>query len=84
MIPSGKRIGFRSYICYHQWIYQWSAHRFIFPKKNLLESKGLSKFRDVDGDGIISDKDRVVLGTAFITTIYSMYGNLAFKGFDFL
>lgn len=48
-----------------------------------IDEQGLSKFRDVDGDGIISDKDRVVLGTALPSTIYSFYGDLAFKGFMF-
>lgn len=48
-----------------------------------IDEKGLSKFRDTDGDGIISDKDRVSLGTALPTTIYSFFGNLGYKGFDF-
>ena len=48
-----------------------------------IDEQGLSKFRDTDGDGIISDKDRVVLGTALPKTIYSFYGDLSYKGFMF-
>ncbi len=47
-----------------------------------IDDKGLSKFRDVDGDGIISDKDRVALGTALPTSIYSLFGTFAYKGLD--
>ncbi len=47
-----------------------------------VDEKGLSKFRDVDGDGISSDKDRLALGTALPTTIYSLFGNVGFKGLD--
>ena len=48
-----------------------------------INDKGLSVFRDVDGDGIISDKDRVALGSALPSTIYSLFGDLGYKGFDF-
>lgn len=47
-----------------------------------IDDKGLSKFRDVDGDGIISDKDRVALGTALPTSIYSLFGTLTYRGLD--
>lgn len=47
-----------------------------------IDDKGLSKFRDVDGDGIISDKDRVALGTALPSSIYSLFGTFAYKGLD--
>jgi iron complex outermembrane receptor protein len=49
-----------------------------------LDANGLSTFRDVDGDGIISDKDRVALGTALPKVIYAFFGNLEYKGFDFV
>jgi TonB-linked SusC/RagA family outer membrane protein len=42
----------------------------------------LSQYRDVDKDGIITDKDRVALGTALPDLMYSFYGNVAVKGFD--
>ena len=48
-----------------------------------IDDKGLSKFRDVDGDGIISDKDRIALGSALPNKLYSLFGSLGYKGFDF-
>ena len=47
-----------------------------------FDANGLSTFRDVDGDGIVSDKDRVALGTALPKVIYAFFGNLEYKGFD--
>ena len=36
----------------------------------------------MDGDGIITDKDRISAGTALPTRMFSVNGNIAFKGFD--
>lgn len=47
-----------------------------------LDANGLSTFRDLDGDGIISDKDRISAGTALPKVIYSFYGNIAYKGLE--
>jgi TonB-dependent starch-binding outer membrane protein SusC len=47
-----------------------------------FDDKGISKFRDVDGDGIITDKDRIAAGTALPTRMYNFNGNISFKGFD--
>ncbi|WP_229311066.1 SusC/RagA family TonB-linked outer membrane protein [Larkinella soli] len=47
-----------------------------------LDDKGISTFRDADGDGIITDKDRVAAGSALPTKQYNINGNLAYKGFD--
>lgn len=47
-----------------------------------FNSQGLNQFRDVDGDGIISDKDRVASGTALPKTMYNFFGTLAYKNFD--
>lgn len=44
---------------------------------------GLSKFRDVNGDGLDTDDDRTVVGSALPTTMYNFYANLSYKGFDF-
>lgn len=49
-----------------------------------FDAKGISTFRDVDGDGIISDKDRIAAGTALPKNIYSLHATLAYKGFDFV
>lgn len=47
-----------------------------------FDDKGMSTYRDTDGDGIVSDKDRIVAGTALPTTQYNFFGNLGYKGFD--
>lgn len=47
-----------------------------------FDDKGLNTFRDVNGDGIISDNDRVVAGSALPTKMYNFNGNVAYKGFD--
>ncbi|WP_353720960.1 TonB-dependent receptor [Dyadobacter sp. 676] len=47
-----------------------------------FDEKGISKFRDVDGDGIITDKDRIAAGTALPTRMYNFNGNISFKGFE--
>ncbi len=47
-----------------------------------LDDKGISKYRDVDGDGIITDKDRISAGSALPTKQFNIHTNLAYKGFD--
>lgn len=47
-----------------------------------FDENGQSAYRDVDGDGISNDKDRLALGTALPTTMYNFFGNIAFRGFD--
>ncbi|WP_236675891.1 SusC/RagA family TonB-linked outer membrane protein [Chryseolinea lacunae] len=47
-----------------------------------FDETGISKYRDVDGDGIISDKDRIAAGSAAPKTLYNFNGTVAFKGFD--
>lgn len=47
-----------------------------------FDEKGISKFKDQDGDGIVTDKDRIAAGTALPTTMYNFFGNAAYKGFD--
>lgn len=49
-----------------------------------FDAAGLSTYRDVDGDKIIGDKDRLPLGTALPTTIYAFFANLGYKGFDLI
>ncbi|MET0634632.1 MAG: SusC/RagA family TonB-linked outer membrane protein [Chitinophagaceae bacterium] len=43
---------------------------------------GKSQYRDVNNDGSIDDRDRVVLGSALPTETFSVFGNAAYKGFD--
>jgi len=47
-----------------------------------LDANGISTFRDVDKDGIISDKDRVAAGRALPNVLYNFNGSLGYKGFD--
>jgi iron complex outermembrane receptor protein len=48
-----------------------------------FDDNGLSVYRDVDGDGTISDNDRIAAGSALPDLLYSFNLNLAYKGFDF-
>ncbi|HEX6171982.1 MAG TPA: TonB-dependent receptor [Chitinophagaceae bacterium] len=47
-----------------------------------FDNNGMSAYTDVDKNGVINDNDRFALGTALPNIIYSVYGNIAFKGFD--
>lgn len=48
-----------------------------------FDANGLSVYKDVDGDGIISDNDRVAAGSALPDLLYSFNLNLGYKNFDF-
>jgi TonB-dependent starch-binding outer membrane protein SusC len=45
---------------------------------------GTSQYRDVDNDGIVTDKDRIAAGSALPTVLYNFNGSLALKGFDLI
>lgn len=47
-----------------------------------LDENGLNEFRDVDGDGNITDGDFVDGGTGLPSTTFGGYANIAYKGFD--
>ncbi len=47
-----------------------------------FDEKGISTFRDVDGDGVVSDKDRISAGSALPTKQFNINANAAWKGFD--
>jgi iron complex outermembrane receptor protein len=49
-----------------------------------FDAAGMSMYRDVDGDGVITDKDRIAAGTALPSMMYNFFGSLAYKGFDFV
>ena len=55
---------------------------FFLKDFNGFDDKGLSTFRDTNGDGLVTDKDRVALGTALPTRQYNINGGVAHKGFD--
>ncbi len=48
-----------------------------------FNAAGLSIYRDTNGDGIVSDKDRIAAGTALPKTLYNFFGTLGFREFDF-
>jgi TonB-linked SusC/RagA family outer membrane protein len=48
-----------------------------------IGADSLSDYTDLDKDGIDTDKDRVAAGTALPNLLYSFYGGLQYKGFDF-
>jgi iron complex outermembrane receptor protein len=47
-----------------------------------INEQGTNMFTDLDGDGDITDKDRVKSGSALPTTMYNFNAGVAFKGFD--
>ncbi|MCW3168704.1 SusC/RagA family TonB-linked outer membrane protein [Chryseobacterium sp. 09-1422] len=47
-----------------------------------LSENGTNVFRDVDGDGIITDNDRVAAGSALPDFTYNLYLKAAYKNFD--
>ncbi|RFS18377.1 TonB-dependent receptor [Emticicia sp. C21] len=47
-----------------------------------FDDKGISTYRDVNGDGVVGDNDRIAAGSALPTRQYNINGNIAFKGFD--
>ncbi|MDR8391732.1 TonB-dependent receptor [Aliifodinibius sp. S!AR15-10] len=47
-----------------------------------FDEDGLNQFRDVDGDGSITDGDLTDGGTGLPNTTYGGYINMAYKGFD--
>ena len=47
-----------------------------------LNESGTNIFRDVDGDGIITDNDRVAAGSALPDFTYNLYLKAAYKNFD--
>lgn len=48
-----------------------------------IDDKGVSKYRDVDGDGIGgTDKDRIAAGSALPTRQFNINASVAYKGFD--
>ncbi|MBX3257632.1 MAG: SusC/RagA family TonB-linked outer membrane protein [Chitinophagaceae bacterium] len=49
-----------------------------------IDGDGMSKYADSDKDGIITPKDRIIAGSAVPKYLYSFFGNLSYKGFDFI
>jgi len=49
-----------------------------------FDEAGSSVYRDVNGDGLVTDADRIAAGSALPTTQYNFNGSLSFKGFNLL
>ncbi|GAA4452484.1 TonB-dependent receptor [Nibrella saemangeumensis] len=50
-----------------------------------IDEKGVSKYRDVDGDGIGgTDKDRIAAGSALPTQQFNFNTSIGYKGFDLM
>lgn len=47
-----------------------------------FDEKGIGKYRDINGDGISNDRDRIPAGTAVPTQMYNLSANAGFRGFD--
>lgn len=48
-----------------------------------IDEKGVSKYADIDGDGIGgTDKDRIAAGSALPTRQFNLNGSVSYKGFD--
>ncbi|WP_157638257.1 SusC/RagA family TonB-linked outer membrane protein [Flexithrix dorotheae] len=44
---------------------------------------GAVRFKDIDGDGLITDADREVIGSPYPDLMYGLNFNASYKGFDF-
>lgn len=49
-----------------------------------IDEDGMSEYADTDKDGIITPKDRIIAGSAIPKYLYSFFGNISYKGFDFV
>jgi len=64
-------------------LYQTTEELTSYPKfANTNPGLGDLKFVDVNGDGVMDEKDRVVLGNPFPRYTYGFTYNVSFKGFD--
>ncbi len=55
---------------------------FFLKEFNGFDENGLSKYVDHDGDGVVTDKDRISAGTALPSTMFNFYGKVGYKNFD--
>jgi iron complex outermembrane receptor protein len=47
-----------------------------------FDERGLSTFRDVNGDGLVTDNDRVALGSALPTRMFNFNARIGYKNLD--
>ena len=84
VIPSGSASGSGlTSATINGYINNESIGTFFLKEFTGFDANGLSVYKDVDGDGIISDNDRVAAGSALPDLLYSFNLNLGYKNFDF-
>jgi TonB-linked SusC/RagA family outer membrane protein len=54
-----------------------------YPKFNSAVVVGSVKFLDINGDGVVNDLDRKVIGDGSTPHVFGISGGVEFKGFDF-
>ncbi len=65
-------------------IFQSQAEVEAGPVQDGQTSPGDIRFRDINGDGVINDGDRTIIGNPFPKFNYGLNFNAAYKGFDFV
>ncbi|GAB3913469.1 TonB-dependent receptor [Larkinella knui] len=70
------------YLLQQDGIFQSEADIFTSAFQGNTIRPGDVKFKDVNGDGLINDKDRTHVGSPIPTLLYGLTANLAWKGFD--
>jgi iron complex outermembrane receptor protein len=55
---------------------------FYLRKFTGFDANGISTYQDTDGDGIVTDKDRIAAGSALPTMMYNFFATLGWNGFD--
>jgi TonB-dependent starch-binding outer membrane protein SusC len=84
VIPSGSASGSGlSTATINGYINGYPIGTFFIPEHIGFNELGNSKFRDLDGNGVINEKDRVAAGSALPTRMFNFFGSLSYKGFDF-
>ena len=55
---------------------------FYLRKFTGFDANGISTYQDTDGDGVVTDKDRIAAGSALPTLMYNFFATLGWNGFD--
>ncbi|PST84401.1 TonB-dependent receptor [Pedobacter yulinensis] len=64
-------------------IFQSAAEVAAHAFQNSGTQAGDLKYRDVDGNGVVDNNDRVVVGNSIPRFVYGFSGGIGWKGFDF-
>lgn len=66
-----------------QYLGTWKSQAEIDASGLTAQVVGGSRFEDLNGDGIISTEDNVILGSPFPDLIYGLENSFSYKNFDF-